>query len=90
LCQECEMCEMCGVQIENESYKIENKRNFCKSCYYTIINKDFCKVCYVSTKKTGSNEEWVECNNCNYWIHAKCDKNITNAMLKELQEDEKL
>ena len=84
------MCEMCGIQIENESYKIENKRNFCKSCYYTIINKDFCKVCYISTKKTSSNEEWVECNNCNYWVHAKCDNNITIAMLKELQEDEKL
>ncbi|XP_051132555.1 histone-lysine N-methyltransferase ATX3 [Andrographis paniculata] len=81
-------CDSCGLIFPSKmGKKMLNKRIktrfLCQHCIKLSKSKQFCGVCKKIWHHSDGGD-WVCCDSCNVWVHAKCAK-ISTGHLKDLK-----
>eukprot|EP00347_Sterkiella_histriomuscorum_P003810 403362853 len=91
-CKDCVNCLSCDKELGPISQKsqglwCEGIYRMCKDCNYQLQQGNFCKVCRKSYSQD-SNEDFIQCDECQDWIHAACD-GFDSEKLAKMKDDEK-
>ncbi|XP_057857928.2 histone-lysine N-methyltransferase ATX5 isoform X1 [Cryptomeria japonica] len=84
-------CSSCGGKIPSK-VALKQKNNFnlnkslCRHCFKLFKFKQYCGICKTVWHAIDEGS-WVQCDKCQIWIHAECDK-ISYNHLKDLKDVE--
>ncbi|CDW83044.1 histone-lysine n-methyltransferase mll3 [Stylonychia lemnae] len=91
-CKDCINCVSCDKDLGNIAQKNQGLWynsifRICKDCNYQLQQGNFCKICQKAYSQD-SNEDFIQCDECQDWIHAACD-GFDSDKLAKMNEDEK-
>ncbi|MCO5590347.1 hypothetical protein L7F22_044316 [Adiantum nelumboides] len=81
-------CSSCEAPISFTRNNLKHKTSqldalaLCKYCLKLYKSRQYCGVCKRVWHPTDEGN-WVQCDNCRFWIHAECDK-ISSRRLEDL------
>ncbi|KAH9331428.1 hypothetical protein KI387_003536, partial [Taxus chinensis] len=84
-------CSSCGGKLPSKA-ALKQKNGFnlnkslCKHCFKLFKVKQYCGICKTVWHAIDEGS-WVQCDKCQIWIHAECDK-ISYNHLKDLKDVE--
>jgi hypothetical protein len=89
-CKDCVNCVSCdkhlgNITLKNQGLWYDNIFRICKDCNLQFQQGNFCKIC-CKVSSEDSSESFVQCDECEHWIHARCD-NIDAAKLAKLESN---
>ena len=92
-CKDCVNCLSCdkflgNIQSKSQGLWYEGVKRICKECHQLYQQGNFCKICMTAYSED-SNEDFVQCDSCELWIHAKCDSINKEKLARLEQNDEK-
>ncbi|XAR71636.1 Histone-lysine N-methyltransferase [Bertholletia excelsa] len=81
-------CESCGLSLlldDSSKMKAPNPgTRLCNSCARLKKLKHYCGICK-KIRNPSDNDSWGRCSSCKVWVHAKCDKFLSN-LSKDLED----
>ena len=93
-CDDCRSCQSCGKQTAlnpktslpggDEEWSITYAQ--CKKCWEGADKGEYCPVCLKAWSVNWGDEGMVQCDNCEFWVHSKCDDLRENFSLLEDQK----
>ena len=71
---ECVRCQSCESKSPGPEGKWYEDYTLCGNCHKLILNKEYCPVCgKVYRPEDEFTTLMVQCDSCDWWIHAQCD-----------------
>ncbi|KAJ7962572.1 Histone-lysine N-methyltransferase [Quillaja saponaria] len=89
-CKDTKPCAGCGLSLPTKSIKKTKDTNatqhLCKHCAKLQKSKQHCGICKIIWHHSDVGN-WVRCDGCEVWVHAKCD-NISPELFKILEHSD--
>lgn len=77
-CDECIKCSSCNktlpnIKLRSQGYWHGPNKRLCKPCLLLIKDGNYCHLCCKAFTEESNEENYIQCDFCQKWVHAKCD-----------------
>jgi hypothetical protein len=90
-CFECRgRCDGCPLDDDLEismdgKYRESHAKVLCDPCCTKYDEKSFCAICGRTWVADGWDDNWVQCDFCEMWVHSSCDVTLNGEQLSNIE-----